>query len=67
MDELMQSLTGVADGQRMGLPYELVDDLFSPGIEDICVKTALHDLARANGCSIEDRPDERVVYFIKGA
>lgn len=67
MDELIQKLNNLTAGQCAVVPYELIEDIFPPGVEDDGTKQAAYTLARACGCTIENRPDERAVYFVKGA
>lgn len=67
MDELILTLNNLAVGQCAVVPYELIDGIFPRGVEDDGAKQAAYSLAKACRCTIENRPDERAIYFVKEA
>jgi hypothetical protein len=67
MDELINSLASLTPGQCASVPYELFEDIFPPGVEHDPAKEAAYHVAKRFNCSIENRPHERAVYFVKDA
>jgi hypothetical protein len=65
LDDLKAQLAECPAGGAIGVPYHTFADLFPPGnLDDGAHERALK-FAEANGCTIEDRWMNEIVFFIK--
>jgi hypothetical protein len=67
LQELEALLATVQPGQGAQVPYAVYDELFPPGEPDETARAAAFRFARANGCSIDNRPQDQSVWFLKDA
>ncbi len=58
-------LDGMAPGQRVGLAYHVMSDLFPPGPEDSVGREACDAYIKSHLCHIEDVVAKRTVWVIK--
>jgi hypothetical protein len=67
LDEFKTTLTDLPAGKAAHVPYEIFQDLFSPGVEDEQAKGQAYAFAKSCGCIIEHRADTREVLFVRPA
>lgn len=65
LGDFRTKLTGLAPGKAAQVPYEIFEELFSPGVEDDGAKERAYKFARECGCVIDHRPGTREVLFVK--
>jgi hypothetical protein len=65
LDDLTSELSALRPGAAICIPHKIFADLFPPGEPDEAAKGAALDFAKANGCTIDNRPDEQSLYFVK--
>lgn len=67
LDDLAKALGEMPKGKFAHVPYEIYEELFPPGEPDQNARAACANFARANECRIENKPQERAVWFVKDA
>jgi hypothetical protein len=63
--EVKAQIDDCPDGGAVGLPYDVYADLFPPGEPDHNAREAAFNFAKANGCTIDNKPDANIVFFVK--
>jgi hypothetical protein len=67
IEEFKTTLARLPAREAVGVPYEIFEQLFPPGVEDDGVIGRACDLASSRGCIIVHRAENRDVLFIKSA
>jgi hypothetical protein len=65
LDDLTSELSALEPGATICISHSTFADLFPPGEPDEAARGAALDFAKANGCTIDNRPDEQALYFVK--
>jgi hypothetical protein len=65
LDELRATLTALPAGKCAGIHHEVYAQLFPPGEPDETARAACYEFAKSVRCSIDNRPRERTVLFVK--
>ena len=65
LDDLAAELRDMPKGKYAHIPYEIYEELFPPGEPDQRARAACYDFAEANGCTVENHPQARVVMIVK--
>jgi hypothetical protein len=65
LDELRATLTALPAGQCAGIHHDLYAELFPPGEPHESARAACYEVAKSLGCTIDNRPGERTVWFVK--
>jgi len=63
--DLKAQIVACPDGGAVGVPYDTYADLFPPGEPDQHARAAAYNFAKANGCTIDNKPDGSIVFFVK--
>jgi hypothetical protein len=63
--DLKAQIDACPHGGAVGLPYDAYSDLFPPVEPDQNAREAAYKFARENGCTIENKPDANIVFFVK--
>jgi hypothetical protein len=63
--DLKAQIDACPDGGAVGLPYDAYADLFPPGEPDENARAAAYNFAKANSCTIDNKPDANIVFFVK--
>ena len=63
--ELKAQIDACPDGGAVGLPYDTFADRCPPGEPDHNAREAAFNFAKVNGCTIDNKPDANVVFFVK--
>lgn len=64
IDDLRREIYACPKGGAVGLDYETYADLFPPGEPDDRARERALGFARGLGCTIDNRPAERRVFFV---
>lgn len=67
LEELRATLVALAPGKCAGIHHDAYADLFPPGEPDKNARAACYVFARSVGCRIENKPQEKTVWFVKDA
>lgn len=65
LDELSEHLRGLKAGQKAGLHHDVYAELFPPGEPDEGARGRCYGFAKALGCRIENKPNDREIWFVK--
>ena len=65
LSDLGAALKALAPGMALCMHHDLFADLFPPGEPDDNARGAAHEFAKANGCTIDNRPAEQTLCFVK--
>lgn len=65
LDDLTTQLRDMPKGKYAHIPYEIYEQLWPPGEPDQRARAACFDFAKANGCRVENKPEERAVWIVK--
>jgi len=65
--EFSKTLSDLKPGQGARLNYEAYELLFPPGEPDDDARGRAFRFAREHGCRIDNRPNERAIWFYKNA
>ncbi len=63
--DLRAEIAACPQGGAVGVPYDTYADLFPPGEPDEGARQRAWQFARDNGCAINNRSAEEVVFFVK--
>jgi hypothetical protein len=63
--DLKAEIEDIPEGDMLGLPHDLYAVLFPPGEPDKNAREAANKFAAASGCTIDDRPEDSLVVFVK--
>jgi hypothetical protein len=63
--DLSSELKALAPGAACCIHHDTFADLFPPGEPDINARGAASEFAKANGCTIDNRPAEQTLCFVK--
>jgi hypothetical protein len=67
LDDLKAELAATEPGEETCVAYGQYALLFPPGEPDQGARLAAAAFAKANGCTISNRPDDNLVCFVKPA
>jgi hypothetical protein len=67
MDELKTTLLTLSAGQCAGIHHDVYAEMFPPGEPDERARAACYAFAKSVGCRIENKPQEKTVWFVKDA
>lgn len=67
LDELWATLVALAPGKCAGIHHDVYAELFPPGEPDENARAACYAFATLVGCRIENKPNEKTVWFVKDA
>jgi hypothetical protein len=67
LDELRTELATVTQGKYARVPYEIYAEVFPPGEPDQNARAAAYAFAKSLGFRIENKPDDKSVWFVKEA
>ena len=65
--ELRVTLAALAPGKCAGIHHDVYAELFPPGEPDENARAACYAFAKSVGCRIENKPNEKTVWFVKDA
>lgn len=65
LDDLRAEIASCKDGGAIGVPYATYAELFPPGEPDTFARERAWQFARENGCAINNRITEQIVFFVK--
>jgi hypothetical protein len=65
LDELRTTLMALPAGKYAGIHHDVYAGLFPPGEPDESARAACHEFAKSLGCTIDNRPGELTVWFVK--
>ena len=65
LDELRATLAALAPGKCAGIHHDVYADLFPPGEPDETARTACYAFAKSVGCRIENKRNEKTIWFVK--
>ena len=65
LDDFKATLMQLAPGKAAHVPYDVYKEIFPPGEPDQGARATAFDFAKANGCVIEHRPQQREVLFVR--
>ena len=65
LDELRATLVALAPGKCAGIHHDVYAELFPPGEPDENARAACYAFAKSVGCQIDNKPNERTVWFVK--
>ena len=65
LEELGVLLDELAPGKGVRVPYEIYADFFPPGEPDNDARGRAYSFARSHGVKIDNRPDNKAVWFYK--
>jgi hypothetical protein len=65
LDELRATLIALPAGKCAGIHHDLYAELFPPGEPDESARAACYEFAKSLGCTIDNKPGERTVWFVK--
>ncbi|WP_454619354.1 hypothetical protein [Bradyrhizobium cenepequi] len=65
LTDLEAELKALAPGAACCIHHDTFADLFPPGEPDIGARGAAYEFAKANGCTIDNRPAEQTLCFVK--
>ncbi|HLZ01744.1 MAG TPA: hypothetical protein VKR55_06275 [Bradyrhizobium sp.] len=65
LDDLRKTLQGLSPGKMAGIHHDVYVELFPPGEPDERARGACYEFAKALGCRIENKPQEKTVWFVK--
>jgi hypothetical protein len=63
--DLEKELNALAPGTTCCIHHDVFADLFPPGEPDEAARGAALNFAKANGCTIDNRPEEQTLCFVK--
>ncbi|SDR03081.1 hypothetical protein SAMN05444161_1362 [Rhizobiales bacterium GAS191] len=66
-DDLKKVLLSLKPGQRSGLHHDVYALLFPPGERSDDARRACLALAASAGCTIDNRPEDQAIWFVKNA
>jgi hypothetical protein len=64
-DDLKKVLLSLKPGERSGLHYDEYALLFPPGERDDDARRACLAFAASAGCTIENKPEDQAIWFVK--
>jgi hypothetical protein len=67
LEELRETLEKLPPGKMAGVHHDAYADLFPPGEPDSNAREACYKFAKTLGCRIENKPQEKTVWFVKDA
>lgn len=65
LKDLKSELDALSPGDATGIPYDVYADIFPPGEPDDGARGRALVFARACGCTIDNKPADEIVYFVK--
>jgi hypothetical protein len=65
LDDLKKVLLSLKPGQRGGLNHDAYAVLFPPGERPDDARRACFAFAAAAGCTIDNKPEDQVIWFVK--
>jgi hypothetical protein len=65
LENLKGALRELRPGQFGAIDHDVYAELFPPGKPDQAARDACASFARAAGCRIENKPQDRQVWFVK--
>jgi len=67
LEELRATLVALTPGNCAGIHHDVYAELFPPGEPDENAPATCYAFAISVGCRIENEPNEKTVWFVKGA
>ena len=65
LEDLKKEIAAAPAGTSVGISYDVYEGLFLPGESDEGSREKAWNFARTNGCAINNRSTEQMVYFGK--
>ncbi|WP_315792467.1 MULTISPECIES: hypothetical protein [unclassified Bradyrhizobium] len=65
LKDLKRELDALVPGDATGIAYEAYAEIFPPGEPDHLARQRAFVFARSCGCTIDNKPNDEIVYFVK--